>query len=508
MRLSNLLAGCCMATAAVTLGGSFASAQQAYYGGPVSPVGYWGGDVMAPSCGAGPTCCEEPGCCADPNSCTGYGGCGPGGCGWFGGLFGGHGGHGGCGACGGAGCGACGGHGGCGSGSGCETDCDAWQLMERSCSGWKVGGWLQGGIYTNASNTQGISGNGPIAFNQAAGELNLHQGWVYLDRELNTDDGFGWGAHVDYLYGIDAADTSAFGDASWDYTWQSSRAGNRQGYGSAIPQAYGQVGYGDLNVKVGKFFTIMGYEVVQATGNFFYSHTYTHNYGEPFTHTGALAEYKPGENVTLWGGYTFGWDTGYNNYTDSSTFLGGVSYSGIENVTATYTTNFGYYGDGTGSNLGGTPYVTNSGDIWLQSIVIIVDLNDKWQYVAQSDFGSNTGGVNAGPGSTNTWYGATQYLYYTINDCWKAGARYEWFYDDARDSGRSRVGNGEVEYQSIAAGLNWTPHANVTIRPEARFDWNELHGGNQAYPSAPGGVNAGNTASSIFAYGVDAIFTY
>lgn len=505
MRLSNLLAGCCMATAAIALGGSVASAQQAYYGGPVSPVAYWGGDVMAPSCGAGPTCCEEPGCCADPNSCSGYGGgCGAGGCGLFGGLFGGHGGA--CGACGGAGCGACGGsghcgRGGCGSGSGCEADCDAWQLMERSCSGWKVGGWLQAGIYANASNTVGPGGNGPIAFNQTAGQFNLHQGWVYLDREMNTDDGFGWGMHADYLYGIDAADTAAFGDASWDYTWQSSA----YGYGSAIPQAYAQVGYGDLNVKVGKFFTIMGYEVVQATGNFFYSHAYTMNYGEPFTHTGALAEYNGIQDVTLWGGYTFGWDTGFNNYTDSSTFLGGASYSGIENVTATYTTNFGYYGDGTGSNLGGTYFPANSGNIWLQSIVVIVDLSDRVQYVAQSDFGSNTGGTNAGPGSTNTWYGANQYLFYTLNDCWKVGARYEWFYDDARDSGRSRVGNGENEYQAISLGLNWTPHANVTIRPEARWDWTENHGGTPAYPTNAGGPG---TSNSIFCYGFDAIFTY
>ncbi|HEV7279845.1 MAG TPA: porin [Pirellulaceae bacterium] len=489
MRLSNLLAGCCMATAAVALGGSVASAQQAYYGGSVAPVAYnWGGDVMGPSCVAGPTCCEEPGCCADPNSCSGYGGgCGAGGCGGLG-LFGG---------------GACrgGGH-----GPACNPDCESWELMQRSCNGWKVGGWLQGGIYANDRGIRGTSGNGPIAFNQLAGEFALHQGWVYLDRELNTDDGFGWGAHADYIYGIDAADTSAFGDASWDYTWQTSRDGTRQGYGSAIPQAYGQVGYGDLNVKVGKFFTIMGYEVVQATGNFFYSHAYTMNYGEPFTHTGALAEYKPSDDVTLWGGYTFGWDTGFNNYTDSSTFLGGISYTGIESVTATYTTNFGYFGDGTGSNLGGTYYPGNAGDIWVQSIVIIVDLNDRLQYVAQSDFGSNTiETVGGAPGSTNTWYGANQYLFYTINDCWRAGVRYEWFYDDARDSGRSRVGFGENEYQSITAGLNWTPHTNVTIRPEARWDWIESHGGTGPFPVASGPVFGD---PSIFAYGVDAIFTY
>ena len=33
-------------------------------------------------------------------------------------------------------------------------------------------------------------------------------------------------------------------------------------------------------------------------------------------------------------------------------------------------------------------------------------------------------------GSNAYWYGVDQYLYYTINDCWKAGGRFEWFRDE------------------------------------------------------------------------------
>ena len=66
----------------------------------------------------------------------------------------------------------------------------------------------------------------------------------------------------------------------------------------AIPQLYVEAGYGDLSVKAGHFYTIIGYEVVQATGNFFYSHAYTFNFSEPFTHTGVLATYNASDDVT------------------------------------------------------------------------------------------------------------------------------------------------------------------------------------------------------------------
>ena len=44
--------------------------------------------------------------------------------------------------------------------------------------------------------------------------------------------------------------------------------------------------WGNWSIKGGRFWTPIGYEVVPATGNFFYSHSYTCFYGEPFTHTG------------------------------------------------------------------------------------------------------------------------------------------------------------------------------------------------------------------------------
>ena len=123
----------------------------------------------------------------------------------------------------------------------------------------------------------------------------------------------------------------------WDNTWD-----NGVNYGWAMPQLYLEAGYGDLSVKAGHFYTIIGYEVVQATGNFFYSHAYTFNNSEPFTHTGILATYNLSDDVTFYGGWTEGWDSGFDDNGDN--FLGGISVNLTDDFTVIYATTIGRFG--------------------------------------------------------------------------------------------------------------------------------------------------------------------
>ncbi len=119
---------------------------------------------------------------------------------------------------------------------------------------------------------------------------------------------------------MDGPDTQAVRGTGWDIEWESGD------YGSAIPQAYAEIGIDYLKIKAGYFFTPIGYERVQAPKNFFYSHSYTQYYIEPFTHTGALATYDGFEDFTFYGGWTAGWDTAFEKVGDSNMFLGGVKY--------------------------------------------------------------------------------------------------------------------------------------------------------------------------------------
>ena len=347
----------------------------------------------------------------------------------------------------------------------CEADCacEPWSLFSTDHGhGFEAGGWLNGGIMVNMTNNR-LSRNDPTPFSNPAGEFQGNQAWAYLAKEAdNGGCGWAWGARLDFVYGTDGPDTQAFGDGGWDFGWNSGGE-----YGSAIPQLYGEVAYNDISVKIGHFYTILGYEVVQAPGNFFYSHSYAMTYGEPFTHTGLLAEYAYDCNTTLWGGYTMGWDSGFDNRGDAHTYLGGASREVTDNITATYAFTLGRYGNGIGPS-------GNLGDIYSHSVVLDVQLNDRLNYVFVHDLGVNY--ALGGAGGNAEWYGITQYLLYTINDCWKAGFRFEWF-DDADGLRIATVNDGlnDLHYWGATVGLNWQPTPNIIVRPEMRFDWATSH---------------------------------
>src|SRR5690606_28962718 len=118
--------------------------------------------------------------------------------------------------------------------------------------------------------------------------------WLFAERVAANNGNWGLGGRIDAIYGVDAQKMQAFGNpgagirnsGSFDASWDNGI------YGWALPQLYGEVANDELSIKVGHFFTPIGYEVLPSTGNFFYTHSYTMFNSEPFTHTGALATYK------------------------------------------------------------------------------------------------------------------------------------------------------------------------------------------------------------------------
>jgi hypothetical protein len=265
-------------------------------------------------------------------------------------------------------------------------------------------------------------------------------------------------------------------------------------YGLAMPQLYGEVGYGDHAVKVGHFYTIIGYEVVPAIGNFFYTHAYTMQYGEPFTHTGILDTYAVNDQMTVYAGITNGWDNfsdpinilgianpGYPGANSNAAFLGGVTFKNSDETQAlTVTTS-------SGNEIGGfTSPLATIGNRSLISTVYTNELNDKVTYVLQNDNGWQFNAIGVAetlgqqPG-TAQWYGINQYLFYNFSETLIGGMRFEWF----RDNNGYRVlnpirnywvnGDWQGGYQGnfwqATWGLNWRATNNWIIRPELRYDW-------------------------------------
>ncbi len=389
--------------------------------------------------------------------------------------------------CGEAGCGRC-----CGLGQGCCLD-EPWTLPELCVfqrNNIKIGGWLEGGIYINQYNS--TITNGPLGTRDQI-YLNADQLWIYAERATNTDEqDFDIGGRMDYVFGVDGPDTQCFGDRSFDYGWTSSYAHNGAPlYGSAVPQAYAEVAFRDLKVKLGHFITLMGYEIFPATGNFFYSHSYMFYYGEPFTHTGALAIYKFNDKLSGSAGWADGWDSGFDNKNKGSVFLGGLNWTMSEKATLAWYMCTGYWG--TGQAFQGA--ATN--DILMQSLVFTYKLTDRWTYIFQNDYSTNYNRPDE-----HLWYGIDQYLIYKINDCWAFGGRVEWFRDDdgVRVVTANYLGN-PGDYYEMTAGFNYKPHANFLIRPEIRYDW--FNG-----PANHGNPFNNGNASTQLSGGFDLIFTF
>jgi len=336
--------------------------------------------------------------------------------------------------------------------------------------------WLSQGFTWNPDAPRN-NFNVPVTFNDRANEYQMNQLYVSFGREVYKQ-GYSWdiGAQVDILYGTDYFFTTATGlETRQDGSpkWNSGDGPRGTGaslYGLAMPQVYAEVfapiGNG-LSVKLGHFYTIMGYESVMAPENFFYSHAYTKQYGEPFTHTGLLADYDVSNELAFQAGFTRGWDT-WEDPAGTLAFLGGLNWSSVDGCTSlAFSLHIGDE-DADGDNR--TAY----------SMVLSREFGYRTTYIFQHDLGFEQNAA-VGPGGTKKalWYGINQYLLYEVSDELAAGLRMEWFRDEdnARVLGipiATQTSGGN--YFALTAGLNWKPRRNITFRPEIRWDHSDVAG--------------------------------
>ena len=363
-----------------------------------------------------------------------------------------------------------------------------------------VGGWANAGITYNPNNpANGL--NGPVTFGDLSGTPQLNQLNLFIQRAVATEgDAWSFGGRFDAMFGTDSIFTQAYGVPYADA--QTGLAKNRGNwdlslltmntYGLALPQAYMEtyvpVGNG-LDVKIGHFYTPIGYETVPANENFFYTHAYTMQYGEPFTHTGALGNYAVDKNWGVMGGVTTGsatggWDGNFNQQ------LG--NWSGIAGTTWTSDDK------GSSANISGTYGATSeqSSNAWaLYSIVLKHNITDKTHLVLQHDHGFADGVITPyGTNQNAQWYGINSHLTYDLKDDLTIGMRAEWF-DDANgfrvgspgriSAATNYTSNGTpvsyassnqlatsaaANYYQVTLGANWKPVTWLNLRPNIRYD--------------------------------------
>jgi len=348
-------------------------------------------------------------------------------------------------------------------------------------NGIVVGGWGNAGITYNAASPDN-NFNGPVTFGDRSGEFQLNQLNLYVQRAVATE-GSSWdfGGRFDVMFGTDAFFTQAYGVPGSDPVtgrpltrshWDLDLLGSdtNRFYDLAMPQAYLEayipIGNG-LNVKAGHFYTPIGYETVPAPDNFFYSHAYTMQYGEPFTHTGILGNYAVDQNWAVMGGAvtgsaTGGWDGGWDQQLGNWAGIAGTTWTSDDK--------------GTSANIAGTYGAVSeqSNQSWgMYSIVLKHNVTDKTHLVLQHDHGYADGILGLGD---SEWYGLNTHLTYDVTDTVVAGVRGEWF----RDQTGYRVGSPGrtfadlstgASFYAVTAGVTWKPTTWLNLRPNVRYDW-------------------------------------
>jgi len=311
-----------------------------------------------------------------------------------------------------------------------DSEAKKWNIFKRDDKALDISGWTQFGYHDR--------NNG--LFNDHEKKGTVHQVWFAFDKAYDADaEGLGFGYHFDLMYGADAPNTAAFGNTDgWDV--ESSDDGN--GFGWAMPQLYVETQLNDWTITVGKFYSIAGYEVVQAPGNFFYSHANTMVNSEPRTHTGVLASKTTESGLDLTLGYSSGWDTGFQSH--GSNGILGLGKAIGDNITMSYVTTFGDLSD------------TESG--YTHSVVMQIELGEKMDYVFQSDYVDTDARYHIG---------VNQYVFYTVSEDITVGARLEWW--------RDGIDLGPDSRYSSTVGINYRPATkfDMVLRPEMRIDWDD-----------------------------------
>ncbi|MFO0904633.1 MAG: outer membrane beta-barrel protein [Pirellulales bacterium] len=371
----------------------------------------------------------------------------------------------------------------------CDCDCgpccypladlgEAWKLFdgcffqERNIN---AGGWLAQSFTWNPYNPNDRY-NGPMTWTDRANEYQMNELYFYLGRAANTE-GCGW----DYGYRVDALYGS-------NYRWDTAAGletdfGNGKFYGLALPQFYGEVAYNDLTVKVGHFVSPVGYFAVGTANNFFPVLPYTFQYGEPFTHTGALATWKVNDKITWGNGFTRGWDNFDSTGNPNLGYLGTLTYTMDSGDTLAWVGLFGREPNLTGANFDPDRGVGFS-TCYTQTLVYTKKYSDDVTGVLQSDYGVQ-GDASPITGGEARWYGLNSYLLWNQTCRLQWGANLEWF----RDDGGARVGaalpsfgspnavgypqpqgfNGSFYVATVGAKYFFTP--NLYTRGAFRADW-------------------------------------
>ncbi len=254
----------------------------------------------------------------------------------------------------------------------------------------------------------------------------------------------GVGFRADLLLGEDAKVLNSFtngfnGDGHFDL---------EQGYVDVMAP----VGKG-LDIKVGKFTTLQGAEVIEAKDNWNFSRSLLFGYAEPATHTGVRISYSILDTLTGYFGVNNGWDDVKDNNKGKS-----VEASLAWTPKDWFSLNL--------SGISGAEEVGNNhSNRNLVDLVATYNPIKKLTLKLAADYANEQDA--AGLDKNGTWSGIAGYARYDINDKWSVSNRTEYF----TDPNGLRVVSGTPENMwENTATLELRPYKDLITRLEYRYD--------------------------------------
>ena len=364
-----------------------------------------------------------------------------------------------------------------------------------------VGGYLEGGFTASTSRPPGSFITGRV-FDTRHEHVVLDQWNFFFDRPVDyakaaQNHTIDIGGHLDLIYGFDSGlihsnglfdNPATLGVTKGFYAGRSDPE-NQFDINQAYVDVALPIGSG-LRVRVGKFVTLLGEEVINPTGNALYSHSYLFGFAIPFTHTGVMGEYKLNDDWLIDAGMTRGWNQSINDNNGNPDFLGGVTYTPQE---TDFLKKWKFI-----ANLSEGPQATrDNGDWWtVIDLQAYYTVNDKLSVSVNGDYGDAPHGL--APKSAQ-WWGLAGYAAYILNPMFTLNGRLEWYEDN---NGFTLGTGGRLNVYEATVGTAIKPFPtdnlgqNLVIRPEVRFDYADKKF-----------FDAG-TDHYQFTFGIDAYFTY
>ena len=318
--------------------------------------------------------------------------------------------------------------------------------------------WIEGGVTRNQFGRRDfyddglVPGNAYVLQNAKQTELVVNQLWISGERKVSRR-GFDIGGRMDFVFGTDAKYLQSDGFELKSRDAEGYNAFNNGDYGGAFAQAYGEIGYNRLNIKIGKMLSTLEteFDSVEAPHRNFYSWSYTHAV-KPHTMTGIVADYKLSNRLTAFGGWTTGFDQSFYNEKDNAV-VGGVK-ANLGKVHVLYSAALGR--DKANEN-GKYEYI-------VQTLAASAKLSKKLTY--NFDWTLRNDKVD---GAYLGAYGINQELIYKLNAKWSVGARVEWMHVyDFPFAHSEELVNGD--FTALTFGATWTPAKWLLVRPEIRYD--------------------------------------